>query len=118
MSTADRSSNTNRPLRPTLAPNRPARTPLTPRVAANATPPTRSSAPKAPVTVRSDPPTPRVTQVNTPINSVVSNGNVTPRSYARSSRPGSANASPTHAPGTPSAQRPKSAAVPVQGNGE
>ncbi|KAK3702408.1 hypothetical protein LTR37_014874 [Vermiconidia calcicola] len=113
----ERSNNANRPLKPTLASNRTPRTPLAPRVAANATPTTKSVASRPTPTVRPQP-TPRVKQTNTPVNNVLSNGNVTPRSSTRSTRVESANSSPSHADDTPSGQRPKSAIGTAQGGSE
>ncbi|KAK3720188.1 hypothetical protein LTR37_004012 [Vermiconidia calcicola] len=113
----ERSDNTNRPLKPTLATNRTPRTPLTPRVATSAAPVTKSVASKPTPTVRSGP-TPRAKQTNTPVNNVLSNGNVTPRSSTRSTRVESANSSPSHADDTPSGQRPKSAIGAAQGGSE
>ncbi|KAK5171731.1 uncharacterized protein LTR77_003367 [Saxophila tyrrhenica] len=112
----ERSLNTNRPLKPSLASNRTARTPNAPRVAATSNTTTSAKAPAARSipTLRSEPPTPRVKQTSTPVNNAFSNGNVTPRSSARSSRVDSTNSSPTHTDTTPGAQRPKSAFVASQ----
>ena len=96
------------------ASRRPARTPVTPRVAGgpNATAGAKITAARPIAAVRSEPLTPRVKQAaTTPISSALSNGNVTPRSSARSSRVESASSTPTNSNGTPTASRAKSMAT-------
>ncbi|KAF2486504.1 hypothetical protein BDY17DRAFT_291611 [Neohortaea acidophila] len=97
---SDRTTHPQRPpLKPSLSSNRTARVPVAPRVAApNATVSVKAVASQPVSTVRSDPPGSRVRQTPTPVKDVFANGNITPRSSARSSRPGSASASPMGTP--------------------